>query len=72
MEWLKHDYFKDAMWICEELGLLPLMQIKEDYNVELVHQFFATLVFGNKPELDFQWMSGGRKHKSTLSSLLNF
>ena len=54
------------MWICEQLGLIPLMQIKEDYNVDLVQQFFATLVFGNKPEIDFQWMSGGRKHKSNF------
>jgi hypothetical protein len=54
----KSDYFKEALWITEKLGLHPLMQLKKDYNILLVHQFFATLVFGDGEELPMTWMTG--------------
>jgi hypothetical protein len=48
---LKSDYFKDALWITEKLGLHSIIQLKQDYNILIVHQFFATLVFGDGEEL---------------------
>jgi hypothetical protein len=41
----KHAYFEEALWITEKLGLHPLMKINQDYNIALIHQFFATVVF---------------------------
>jgi hypothetical protein len=43
---LSDDYFVDALWICKKLGLIPLMTIQQDYNVQVIQQFFSTLVFG--------------------------
>jgi hypothetical protein len=54
----KSDYFKEALWITGKLGLHPLMQLKQDYNILLVHQFFATLMFGDGEELPMTWMTG--------------
>jgi hypothetical protein len=54
----KSDYFKEAIWITGKHGLHPLMELKQDYNILLVHQFFATLVFGDGEELPMTWMTG--------------
>ena len=45
------EYFEDAFWVTEKMGLHPLMKISQQYNIELIHQFFATLVFGNTPDI---------------------
>ena len=52
------EYFEDAFWVTEKMGLHPLMKISQPYNIELIHQFFATLVFGNTPDIPLTWMSG--------------
>ena len=52
------EYFEDAFWVTEKMGLHPLMKISQPYNIELVHQFFATLVFGSSPDIPMTWMSG--------------
>ena len=57
MAHLQHPYFHDALWICKKLGLLPLMMIQQDYNIQLIHQFYSTLVFGQSDRVDFQWMT---------------
>jgi hypothetical protein len=31
------------------------MKIQEHYNITLVHQFFATLVFGDGEEIPMSW-----------------
>jgi hypothetical protein len=54
----KHAYFAEALWITEKLGLHPLMKINQDYNVALVHQFFATVVFGDGEDIPMTWMLG--------------
>jgi hypothetical protein len=41
------EYFAEAVWITRKLGLHALMKIQEPYNITLVQQFFATLVFGD-------------------------
>jgi hypothetical protein len=55
----KHSaYFGEAVWITRKLGLHPLMKIQEHYNIMLVQQFFATLVFGDGEEIPMTWMTG--------------
>ena len=39
-------YFHEMLWVSEKLGLLPLMGLRHDYNMQIIHQFFATLYFG--------------------------
>jgi hypothetical protein len=53
MEHLEHRYFYDVMWICHKIGLVPLMRIQQDYNIQLIHQFYFTLVFGESDQVDF-------------------
>jgi hypothetical protein len=50
-------YFGEAVWVSRKLGLHPLMKIQEHYNITLVHQFFATLVFGDGEEIPMTWMT---------------
>jgi hypothetical protein len=55
----KHNaYFGEAVWVSRKLGLHPLMKIQEHYNITLVHQFFATLVFWDGEEIPMTWMTG--------------
>jgi hypothetical protein len=54
----KHSaYFAEAVWITCKLGLHALMKTQEHYNITLVHQFFATLVFGDGEEIPMTWMT---------------
>jgi hypothetical protein len=62
----KSEYFKEALWIIGKLGLHPLMQLKQDYNILLVHQFFATLVFGYGEDLPMTWMTGNQVVQSNF------
>jgi hypothetical protein len=54
----KHAYFEVALWITEKLGLHPLMKINQDYNILLVHQFFATVMFRDEEDIPLTWMLG--------------
>ena len=35
MEW-KPDYFGEALSICDEFGLRPIMELQQDFDEELV------------------------------------
>jgi hypothetical protein len=41
----KPEYFGEALEICEEKGLIPLMAFSHNYSMEVICQFFATVVF---------------------------
>jgi hypothetical protein len=46
--WRKHlDYFGEALEICEEFDLIKLMELNCDFDVQLIHQFFASVHFGS-------------------------
>jgi hypothetical protein len=62
----KHAYFEEALWITEKLGLHPLMKINQDYNIALVHQFFATVVFGEGEDIPMTWMLGNDVCRSSF------
>jgi hypothetical protein len=59
-------YFNEMLWVSEKLGLLPLMQLRHDYNVEMIHQFFTTLFIGKSNDIDIYWMTNNRQYKSTF------
>jgi hypothetical protein len=63
----KDEYFADALWVTEKLGLHKLMVFKQDYNPHLIQQFFATLEFDTRDEVGFTWMSGEVRKSSTIS-----
>lgn len=56
----KPDYFGEALSICEEFGLLRIMDFNQKFDVELVAQFFATVHFGNEEVRTVTWMSRGK------------
>src|SRR3954463_8017519 len=64
-------YFNDVLWICEKLGLYNLMELHEDYNVHLVQQFYATVVFGSNQERTMVWMSGTTRCTATFHDFSN-
>jgi hypothetical protein len=39
MAHLENSYFHHSMCIYQNLGLVPLMKIQQDYNIQLIHQF---------------------------------
>ncbi|KAK1619424.1 hypothetical protein QYE76_024941 [Lolium multiflorum] len=53
------DYFGEALEICEEQGLVPLMTFTHDYSKEVIFQFYATMVFlEDKNEVrSLKWMT---------------
>jgi hypothetical protein len=54
------------IWVTEKLGLHPLMELRQDYNIQLIHQFFATVYFGESDDGDIYWMTGNKHYKSTF------
>jgi hypothetical protein len=62
----KDEYFADALWVTEKLGLHKLMVFKQDYNPRLIQQFYATLEFDTRDEVGFTWMSGEVRKSSTI------
>ena len=45
MEFLCSDeYFAEAVRVAKQLGLEKLMVIQQDYDIQIIHQFFATVV----------------------------
>jgi hypothetical protein len=53
----KDEYFGDALWLTEKMGLHKLMVIKQGYCPRLIRQFFATLEFDTRDEVGFTWMT---------------
>src|SRR3954467_707581 len=64
-------YFNDALWICEKLGLYNLMELREDYSVHLVQQFYATAVFGTDIDRTMVWMTGTTRCTATFHDFAN-
>jgi hypothetical protein len=40
------EYFGEAKAICEEFGLIPLMNFSHAFDVDIIAQFFATMYTG--------------------------
>ena len=63
----KKAYFKDATWITDKMGLHRLMRIRENYSVQVVHQFFATVVFSDDDVGTMTWMTGEAQYISNFA-----
>jgi len=58
----KKPYFQEAVWIARKLGLERLIShTHEDYDIQLIHQFFATVVFDHDEDITMTWMTGSHK-----------
>jgi hypothetical protein len=62
----KDEYFANALWVTEKLGLHKLMVFKQDYNPRLIQQFYATLEFDTRDEVGFTWMLGEVRKSWTI------
>jgi hypothetical protein len=47
------------------------MKINQDYNIVLVHQFFATVVFGDGEDIPLTWMLGSDVCRSSFREFAN-
>ena len=50
--------FGNVMWKCTSLGVENIMKFKQDYNVEVVKQFYATVFFVKDKPRTLKWMTG--------------
>ena len=58
--------YDQAANVIEKLGLVRLMELKCDYSVALVQQFFATLVMKADSSKTLKWMSGSTQCTATF------
>jgi len=65
-----HNYYSNAIWITEKLGLHDLMKKMQDYNISLIHQFFATLVFDTNEQRSMRWMTGHVECRSDFTEFV--
>ena len=57
----KHaQYFAEAREVCDQLGLIPLMEFHHPYCVDVIGQFFATVYVDNDDAKTMTWMTEGR------------
>ena len=63
----KKSYFNEATWITNKMGLHELMRIQQNYSVQVVHQFFATVVFGDDDVISMTWMTGDQEVTSNFA-----
>jgi hypothetical protein len=68
-------YFSEALGLCDELGIRPIMELSQDYDEELVGQFLATVHFANEVERHIVWMTKTEKLSikwSDVDALIGF
>ena len=71
----KKTYFADALWVARKIGLEPLITTQQDYDIDMVQQFFATLVLGDEEDTKMTWMTGPLKvsaHYSEFGEALGY
>ncbi|KAK1607255.1 hypothetical protein QYE76_030928 [Lolium multiflorum] len=60
-------YFAEAYAMCGEFGLYPIMELTKEYDVEMIHQFYATVHFDTDEAKTFRWMSSDKLLESNLA-----
>ena len=50
------EYFGEALALCEEFDLVKLMSINCDFDVQLIHQFYATIHFSTNDARTLSFM----------------
>ena len=61
------SYFNTATWITGKMGLHELMALQQNYSVQVIHRFFATVVFGDGDEITMTWMTGDQQVTSNFA-----
>jgi hypothetical protein len=51
------EYFGEALAMCEEFGLLPLMQFTQNWDEDLVVQFYSTVYFTEDEDKTIKWLT---------------
>jgi hypothetical protein len=59
------EYFGEALAMCEEFGLIPLMQFVHNWDEELVVQFYSTVYFTEDDDRTIKWLTNGRLLEAT-------
>ena len=54
------DYFGEALQMCSQLNILGIMQFNQDFDADLVAQFYATIHLGTDEDRILTWMTNGR------------
>ena len=54
------EYFGDALQMCSQLNILRIMQFNQDFDADLVAQFYATVHIGTDEERTLTWMTNGK------------
>jgi hypothetical protein len=60
-------YFGEALAMCEEFGLLPIMEFNNAYDEELIIQFYTTVHFQDDEARTFRWLTNGIYLESDLA-----
>jgi hypothetical protein len=68
----KKQYFVEARWVARKLGLEKLISTQQNYDIEMVQQFFATLVLGTEEDTKMTWMTGPLKCNATFAEFGRF
>jgi hypothetical protein len=69
----KPEYFGEALEICEEQGLIPLITFTHNYSKEVICQFYGTVVF-IEDEFGFRslkWMTKEHVMEATCEEFAN-
>ena len=61
------EHFVNIFETCDRLGLVDIMQFKQDYNVQLVTQFYSTLFLEKDESRHFRWMTEEVECRAPLS-----
>ena len=56
--------FGGLIELCEGMGVKKIMEFEQDYNTDLVKQFYATVYFVNDREKTIKWMTGDDMHSA--------
>ena len=60
------NYFEEALAMCQEFGLIPLMQFNQSYIEYYILQFYATVHFDEDEARTMRWMTKDRMLEATL------
>ena len=64
-------YFGEALDLCAQFNIVPIMTFNYDFDAELVAQFFATVWFGTEDNRTMIWMTHGRQLRATWGEFMD-
>ena len=68
-------YFGEALEICRRFGLIPIMRLCNNYDEELIIQFYTTVHFGGEDDKTLTWMTKDQvltAHWSEFATLIGY